>query len=96
MYGFVVHFKIYPIVYAPCIFFWLDHRKGIFFTRNRVRFTLIASGTFLGLLGFFYLLFGWEFIQETYLYHFLRQDSRHNYSIYFYYFYLNFSGSSLM
>ena len=30
------------------------------------------------------MVYGYEFIYEAYLYHFIRKDNRHNYSVYFY------------
>lgn len=96
LYGFVVHFKIYPIIYALPIYFWIDYGKGSFFTKNRVYFTLISAFTFLGIVGWFYLIYEYKFLYETYLYHFIRKDNRHNFSVYFYYFYLNFENVDLL
>lgn len=92
LFGFCVHFKIYPILYALPIYFWIDmnRKPWSFFTIDRVKFTLISAFTFLGIVGFFYAQFGYIFLYETYLYHFIRKDNRHNFSVYFYYFYLNF------
>lgn len=95
-FGLVVHFKIYPILYALPIYFFIDREKGRFFTKNRVMFTLISAGLFLLLLGYFYNKYGWEFLFETYLYHLTRKDNRHNFSVYFYYIYLNFEQVSVV
>ena len=95
-FGLVVHFKIYPILYALPIYFFIDREKGRFFTKNRVMFTLISGGLFLLLLGYFYNKYGWEFLFETYLYHLTRKDNRHNFSVYFYYIYLNFEQVSVV
>lgn len=57
---------------------------------NLDQFKLIA-GCFLSLSCvtlYFYHLFGYTFLKETYLYHFLRKDPKHNFSLYFYLQYL--------
>lgn len=94
-YGFVVHFKIYPILYALPMYFFIDNeKKPGFFTKNRLLFVFLSAGLFLALLGIFYFMYGWEFLWETYLYHLTRKDNRHNFSVYFYYIYLDFENVS--
>ena len=98
MYGLSVHFKIYPIVYSIPMYFFIDcDRKAIlsgkksvcslifnsnFVTWNRATFTLVSAGTFVSFTGLFYKIYGYEFLYEAYLYHFVRKDNRHNYSVY--------------
>lgn len=97
-YGLSVHFKIYPIIYALPLYFYIDCDKQAikknkpffgtmfknFFTYNRLVFTFVSAGTFLGLTYFFYDLYGYEFLYEGYLYHLVRKDNRHNVSVYWY------------
>jgi phosphatidylinositol glycan class M len=99
LYGLSVHFKIYPIIYALPFYLYIDCDKSSltlnsfslrslistpFFTRNRLVFTFVSASTFLALTALFYLIYGYEFLYEGYLYHFVRKDNRHNYSVYFY------------
>jgi len=49
---------------------------------------IIAGGVFVFLLVFFYSLYGEEFLNETYFYHFTRKDNRHSFSPFFYDIYL--------
>ncbi len=55
-----------------------------FFTKNRIIFALVSVFTFLALTLVFYQIYGYEFIYEAYLYHFIRKDNRHNFSVHFY------------
>ena len=61
-----------------------------FFSKNRIRFTVISAGVFISLFVLFYIIYGNMFVHETYLYHLIRKDNRHNFSVTFYYIYLNF------
>lgn len=94
VYGFAVHFKIYPIIFAPSLllFFWAKSESNSLISWNQVKVSLVAGITFLSLSYWTYQRFGYEGIFETYLYHLIRKDNRHNFSLYFYTLYLQ-SGS---
>lgn len=55
-----------------------------------LEFGLVSGGVFLALAGYFYYLYGYEFLHETYFYHLTRRDSRYSKSIYNYEIYLNY------
>jgi GPI mannosyltransferase 1 subunit M len=104
-YGLSVHFKIYPIIYALAFALWLDddvaRRAGRSFwsvarllNRRRLVFALCSAATFVALGVAMYALYGYEFVDQTYLYHVYRKDHRHNFSVYFYQLYLQSVGSS--
>jgi len=80
--GLGVHLRLYPIVFALPLIIKIRTVSGVF------RLGLISGGIFLGLLGLFYHFYGWTFVYETYLYHFVRKDHRHNFSLFFYPIYL--------
>jgi phosphatidylinositol glycan class M len=86
-----VHFKIYPIVFAPSIIIFLAGKNWLHINWNQIKFTLISAGVFAALSYGTYYLYGYEGIFESLLYHFVRKDHRHNFSLYFYHIYLNFT-----
>ena len=57
---------------------------------------MCAGGVFGALLAFFYLKYGWIFIEQTYLYHLKRLDNRHSFSPIFYEIYLTFNSQSFI
>ena len=91
IYGLAVHFRIYPLIYSLIFYFSIEPDNKKLFTRKRIMFTVISAGVFLALAAVFYAVYGYEFLYETYLYHFLRKDNRHNFSLYFYPLYLTYS-----
>ena len=92
-FGFVIHFKIYPIIYAPTFYLALSERNSSLFGSlipNSSKIIFIIS-TLTGLIiptYFSYLLCGSIYLEEAWLYHFYRQDFQHNFSPYFYLFQL--------
>ena len=48
----------------------------------------MSGGTFIGCTALFYLIYGWDFLHESLLYHLVRKDHRHNNSVYFYLIYM--------
>lgn len=105
--GLGVHFKIYPFVYGVAILWWLENRApststntttggGIFkfLTPARITLTLTALVTFAVLNATMYALYGFPFLQHTYLHHLTRIDHRHNFSPYSTLLYLCASASS--
>ncbi|TDL24844.1 hypothetical protein BD410DRAFT_785563 [Rickenella mellea] len=99
--GLSTHWKIYPVIYVASIvglvssnnpasgqnlLSWLERLVN----RRTIRFAFISGVTFLLLSGAMYLIWGYPFLYETYLYHLYRRDHRHNFSPHFYPIYLTY------
>ena len=99
VYGLSVHFKIYPIIYSIPFYLFIDMDRAAvlnrnlslfqkittnFFTKNRLVFSVVSASSFMGLNVISYVLYGDEYLNEAWIYHFIRKDNRHNYSVYFY------------
>ncbi|POY69951.1 hypothetical protein BMF94_7043 [Rhodotorula taiwanensis] len=97
VFGLAVHVKIFPFMYGSSLIATLVSRA-----RNRrtavvslLRFGALSFAAFMALNTICYLVFGQPFVQETFLYHLSRLDHRHNFSAYFYPFYLSSSPSAV-
>ncbi|KAM0790186.1 hypothetical protein ACM66B_005504 [Microbotryomycetes sp. NB124-2] len=98
-FGLAVHFKIYPIIYGSSLLAALTSSKPSRtlmkpFTLAHLRFGFISFACFATLNAVAYLIWGWPFLEHTYLYHVHRLDHRHNFSPYFYAYYLGTEPSS--
>jgi len=95
LFGVVVHLRIYPVIYTLPVLFFVS--SSMFDTNNTsqikgvvrcLRFGIISAGVFFVLGIAFLKMYGQNFVHETYLHHITRRDTRHNFSVYFYYLYL--------
>lgn len=88
--GLSIHFKLYPVIYLPSIMLYLstsgtpliDFPIVRWVNQTNIKFlitTLITIGTFNGIM---YSIYGYEFLYNSYLYHLIRIDHRHNFSVY--------------
>lgn len=90
--GLAIHFKIYPIIFSLPMFLALTERRGLrglfHINEARVRLVIGTVGTLAFVTALCFRLYGKQFIDEAYLHHITRRDTRHNFSVYFYMLYL--------
>lgn len=91
--GICVHFKIYPFIYGPAIL-WFLNVGDQFKTSSRpllyqlrpnsacITVTAVSLAVFSALNAVMAAIYGYPFIQHTFLHHFTRLDHRHNFSLY--------------
>lgn len=91
--GFAIHFRLYPLAFSLAYYLFLSNTASTknnllyaIFKFNRKQILLVFSTitTLISMTAFFYEKYGYEFIYESYLYHLIRKDTRHNFSLYFY------------
>ncbi|KAJ7709757.1 GPI mannosyltransferase 1 [Mycena rosella] len=97
--GLSTHWKIFPVIYGvSCLGViggsgnakgWSGYLRTLVNLRT-IRFAVLSSSTFFCLNAGCYLVWGYPFLYESYLYHLHRLDHRHNFSPYFYLIYLTY------
>jgi len=99
--GLAIHFRLYPIFFSLAYYMYLSDMKhnmnGLesivrcVLKPNRKQIQLVCSvlKVIIPLTIVFYWLYDYKFIYESTIYHFVRKDTRHNFSLYFYLQYLN-------
>lgn len=97
--GIAIHFRLYPLAFSLAFFIQIGYNsseKGKNLWKsvlqpNLKQILLVIStlGSLFGLTLVFYRKYGYEFLYEAYIFHLVRKDTRHNFSLYFYMNYLN-------
>ncbi|CAE7458038.1 PIGM [Symbiodinium pilosum] len=83
-YGVAIHWRIYPAVYALPIAIFLVGSGQIQNLLRLVAFGTVSAAVLFGLGLMCYQLYGYEFLECSYLHHGRRRDPQHNFSVYFY------------
>lgn len=91
--GLAIHIRLYPIVFSLPYYLTLTKSGNLiaqFLLPNRNKMLLVLSTvlTLAGITYLFYFLYGYQFLYESIIYHLVRKDTRHNFSLYFYMQYL--------
>nr|AAS21471.1 mannosyltransferase-like protein [Oikopleura dioica] len=89
--NFSVHLKTYPAPWAVTVWLYYADKKlfgFIPYSKRGIIYGIISACTFLSLSWLSYSLFQEEFLEHAHLHHLSRQDTRHNFSIWFLSFYL--------
>lgn len=81
IFGICVHLKIYPFIYAPTFLLFLGPISPLI-NFKRLLFTLSSLISFIALTYWMYIIYGYEYIYESFIYHLVRLDHRHNFSVY--------------
>lgn len=94
--GISIHLKIYPFIYIPTSLLFIDSNQS-FWQPITIKRLLYITGVIIGfssLTYWMYIIYGMEYLNESYFYHLIRLDHRHNFSIYNVLLYLNSAISS--
>ncbi|PCH37839.1 glycosyltransferase family 50 protein [Wolfiporia cocos MD-104 SS10] len=102
--GLSTHWKVYPFIYGVACLGVISSETGMpsdlrryvrsFLQWRILKFVLVSASTFAALGMMMYLIWGYPFLHESYLYHLHRLDHRHNFSPYFYLIYLSYPSTS--
>jgi phosphatidylinositol glycan class M len=94
VFGFLVWFRLYPVIYFPVFVLFLASSSRFLSSDVNVSFhqsllfVLAVFVTFSTLFLISWLKYGLPYVEESLLYHLVRHDHRHNFSSFFYLFYL--------
>lgn len=109
-FGFVVHLRVYPIIYAPAFALYLARMSlkqpdgtavrqrdvkdlsvwSNLLTPQPLLFAAVSATTFVACTAGCAWVYGQDFVHNALLYHVTRTDNRHNYSLYWYWIYLDY------
>uniref|UniRef100_A0A1A9WV10 GPI alpha-1,4-mannosyltransferase I, catalytic subunit n=1 Tax=Glossina brevipalpis TaxID=37001 RepID=A0A1A9WV10_9MUSC len=93
LHGLAIHLRLYPIFFSLAYYLALSERltcrvtdfmKKLIRPSKKQLLLVVGTITSLAILTLlFYKLYGLKFLYEAYVYHLIRKDARHNFSLYF-------------
>ncbi|EZA50380.1 hypothetical protein DMN91_003921 [Ooceraea biroi] len=89
LHGVSVHFRLYPMIFSLPMFLSLSKNNRFLPNRDQWKLAFSCAFSVFALTAISYYLYGFKFLYESFLYHLVRKDTKHNFSVYFYMLYLS-------
>ncbi|XP_043253523.1 GPI mannosyltransferase 1 [Colletes gigas] len=83
-----VHFRLYPIVFSLPMYISLN-KRNLVPNKNQLKLVLSCVSLVILLTIVNYYFYGFEYLYNSLIYHVIRKDTKHNFSVYFYMLYLS-------
>lgn len=89
MHGLSIHFRLYPIAFSLSMYLALRDKHYFLPSLNQLKllFSCLLSLTCFTAISYYF--YGYEYLYESLIYHLIRKDARHNFSLFFYMTYLS-------
>ncbi|XP_071864016.1 GPI mannosyltransferase 1 [Bombus fervidus] len=84
-----IHFRLYPIVFIIPMYLALRDKSYVIPTKNQLKLVLSCVSLIIFLTAINYYFYGYKFLYESLIYHMIRKDPKHNFSVHFYMQYLS-------
>ena len=83
-----IHFRLYPIAFSVPMYFSLNEKNHLLPNKNQLKLVLTCVFSIALLTIANYYFYGYKYLYESLIYHVIRKDTKHNFSVYFYMLYL--------
>lgn len=84
-----IHFRLYPIIFSIPMYFSLNGRNALIPNKNQLKLVLSCVSFITFLTAANYYFYGYKYLYESLIYHMIRKDTKHNFSVFFYMLYLS-------
>lgn len=89
LHGLSIHFRLYPLLFSLSLYLSLRKRNLFIPNKSQIKLILACLLSLSFLTGICYWFYGYQFLYESLIYHLIRKDAKHNFSVYFYMLYLS-------
>lgn len=84
-----IHFRLYPLVFSLPMYLSLRERNYFIPNKNQLKLVFSCVSLVALITAVWYYFYGYKYLYESFIYHVIRKDTKHNFSVYFYMLYLS-------
>ncbi|XP_014206555.1 GPI mannosyltransferase 1 [Copidosoma floridanum] len=88
VHGLSIHFRLYPLAFSLAMYLYLQEGNIILPNKRQLKLVVPCILSLIDLTALSYVYCGKKFLDESIIYHIIRKDVRHNFSVFFYMLYL--------